>query len=74
MARTATIRKQNGKQKRTYSLSAESVAFVAVVAERIQTSASEALERLIQEKKAQTEREQIAAKIRKYYDSLSGEE
>jgi len=50
------------------------VAFVAVVAERIQTSASEVLERLIQEKKAETEREQIAAKISEYYDSLSDEE
>jgi hypothetical protein len=70
MARTARIR----KEKKTYSLSAESVAFISVVAEQIQLSASEVLDRLIREKKNEAERERIAAQIGDYYDSLSGEE
>jgi predicted CopG family antitoxin len=70
MARTARIR----KEKKTYSLSPESVAFIGVVAEQIQLSASEVLDRLIQEKKNEAEREQISARISRYYDSLSDEE
>jgi hypothetical protein len=70
MARTVRIR----KEKRTYSLSAESVAFIGVVAEQIRLSASEVLDRLIQDKKNEAEREQISVKISNYYDSLSDEE
>ena len=70
MARSATVR----KEKKTYSLSAESVAFVGVVSKRFRLSASEVLDNLIREKRIEAEREQISAQIGNYYDSLSDAE
>lgn len=70
MARTAARR----KEKRTYSLSADSVAYVGGLAERIHVTASEALDRLIQDRRAEEERARIDAQITAYYDSLSPEE
>ena len=70
MARTLVRR----KQKRTYSLSADSVAFVGGLAQRIHTTASAALDQLIQEKKDEQQRTETASQITAYYDSLSPDE
>jgi hypothetical protein len=63
------------KQKKTYSLSPESVRFIEIVRkERHRESDSSALEELIQEKKAEAERIRMDASISSYYDSLSDED
>ena len=73
MARANPARKHR-KEKRTFSLSHGSVEFLGAVAKRAQISASEALDRLIAEKKAQSEKQEIAARIAGYYDSLNDEQ
>ncbi|MGA8313664.1 MAG: hypothetical protein WB755_26810 [Terriglobales bacterium] len=63
------------KEKKTYSLSPESVRFIEKVRrERRGESASSALEELIQEKKREAERLRMEASISSYYDSLSDED
>ena len=63
------------KEKKTYSLSPESIRFVECVRkERHRESASSALEELIQEKKMEAERIRMDASISSYYDSLSDED
>jgi len=61
------------KGKRTFSLSSEALAYLNVLAKN-HRSASEALDKLIREKKEEAERERISANIRGYYDSISEEE
>jgi hypothetical protein len=63
------------KEKKTYSLSRESIEFVErVKRERRRESASSALEELIQEKKMEAERSRMDASISSYYDSLTDED
>ena len=63
------------KEKKTYSLSRESIEFVErVKKERRRESASSALEELIQEKKMEAERLRMDASISSYYDSLTDED
>ena len=63
------------KEKKTYSLSPESIRFIEIVRkERHRDSASSALEELIQEKKMEAERLRIDASISSYYDSLGEED
>jgi predicted CopG family antitoxin len=59
--------------KRTFSLSAEALAYLDGLAKE-HKSTSEALDRLIREKKAQAEKARISAGIRNYYDSISEQE
>ena len=60
------------KQKKTYSLSRESIRFVeAIQKERKIDSASAALDELLRERKQAREMEQTSAAITKYYDSLT---
>jgi hypothetical protein len=61
------------KGKRTFSLSIEALAYLNVLA-RNNRSTSEALDKLIREKKEEAEKETISANIRGYYDSISEEE
>jgi hypothetical protein len=61
------------KGKRTFSLSMEALAYLKVLAKN-HRSTSEALDRLIREKKEEAEKEKISANIRGYYDSISEEE
>lgn len=61
------------KGKRTFSLSAEALAFLNELA-KTHRSTSEALEKLIREKKDETEKARISANIRGYYDSISEDE
>lgn len=61
------------KGKRTFSLSTEALAYLNELAKK-HRSASEALDKLIREKKEEDEKQRIAANIRGYYDSISEEE
>jgi len=61
------------RQKRTFSLSPESIKYINRLAIR-HRSASAALDHLIQEKMKESEKEQISAGIRKYYDSINDTE
>ena len=63
------------KEKRTFSLSQESVAFLETERRhRRSNSLSEVLDEIIREKKRMAEQAKISAGIRSYYDSLSDEE
>jgi hypothetical protein len=65
----------NRKEKKTYSLSRESIRFVeAVQKERKIDSASSALDELLREQKQAREMEHASAAITKYYDSLTERE
>jgi hypothetical protein len=59
--------------KRTFSLSVEALAYLDGLAKE-HKSTSEALDRLIREKKALAEKARVSADIRKYYDSISDEQ
>lgn len=61
------------KGKRTFSLSREALAYLEVLAENF-NSTSEALDRLIREKKEEAEKARISAGIRSYYDSIGDQE
>ncbi|HXY13505.1 MAG TPA: hypothetical protein VEI26_03290 [Terriglobales bacterium] len=61
------------KEKRTFSLSVEALAYLDALAEDYR-SASEALDSLIREKRAEAERNRVSASIRNYYDSISEDE
>lgn len=61
------------KQKRTFSLSPEALAYLDLLAKK-HRSASEALDILIRERREAAEKERIAAGVRRYYDTLSEEE
>jgi hypothetical protein len=61
------------KLKRTFSLSAEALAYLDGLAKDYK-STSEALDRLIHERKALAEKARISAGIRNYYDSISDEQ
>jgi hypothetical protein len=61
------------KLKRTFSLSAEALAYLDGLAKDYR-STSEALDRLIREKKELAEKARISAGIRGYYDSISDRE
>ncbi len=61
------------KGKRTFSLSMEALAYLDGIAQDY-SSTSEALDRLIREKKEEAEKARISAGIRSYYDSISDEE
>ena len=63
------------KEKKTYSLSKQSVAYLEDTAKRQQKgSVSQVLDELIQEKKLEAERARIDSQISAYYDSLSDDE
>jgi hypothetical protein len=67
--------KTTRKEKKTYSLSPESIRFIEIVRkERHRESASSALEELIQERKREAERVRMDASISSYYDSLGDED
>jgi hypothetical protein len=77
-----TIRKNKGhlrmgertaKGKRTFSLSAASLAYLDALAKNYR-STSEALDILIRDRQEAAERERISASICSYYDSISEEE
>jgi len=72
-ARRGIGRQRPRREKRTFSLSAEAVAYLDALAQDYQ-SASEALDTLIREKRAETERQRVSASIRNYYDSISEDE
>jgi hypothetical protein len=61
------------KGKRTFSLSIEALAYLDTLAEQ-HNSTSEALDRLIREKKNEAEKTRISAGIRSYYDSISDDD
>jgi hypothetical protein len=61
------------KLKRTFSLSVQALAYIDGLAKE-HRSASEALERMICEQKAQAEKDRVSAGIRNYYDSISDEQ
>ena len=61
------------KGKRTFSLSMEALAYLDKLAEDY-SSTSEALDRLIREKKEEAEKARISAGIRSYYDSIGDKE
>jgi hypothetical protein len=61
------------REKRTFSLSADALAYLDAFAANYR-SASEALDTLIREKRAQAEKERVSASIRNYYDSISEDE
>jgi hypothetical protein len=61
------------RQKKTFSLSVESVAFLNAIAENYR-SHSEALDQIIREKMLEAERKRISASITNYYDSIGDEE
>ena len=61
------------KQKRTFSLSPEALAYLDALAKQ-HRSASEALDILIRERRDEAEKERIAAGIRKYYDTIGEDE
>src|ERR1700685_1928968 len=62
-----------GKLKRTFSLSVEALAYLDGIAKDYR-STSEALDRLIREKKEVAEKDRISAGIRGYYDAISDSE
>jgi len=61
------------RQKKTFSLSAESISYIKLLAMK-HSSVSAALDHLIREKMMESEREQISAGIRRYYDSADDAE
>ena len=61
------------KGRRTFSLSAEALAYLSELA-KDHRSTSEALEKLIREKKEAAEKDRISSNIRGYYDAISEEE
>jgi hypothetical protein len=69
----ATMGRPVRRQKRTFSLSAESIKYINRLAIR-HRFASAALDHLIHEKMAESEKEQISAGIRRYYDSIDDTE
>src|SRR5207245_4612860 len=58
------------RQKRTFSLSADSIKYIKRLAKN-HRSVSAALDHLIHERMMESEREQISAGIRRYYDSIA---
>jgi hypothetical protein len=63
------------KIKRSFTLTPESVAFVADTRQRRQTgSDSEALDLLLREARQEVKRQELEASITAYYDSISDEE
>ena len=62
------------KEKRTFTLSPKSVAFLGSVAAEVHVSASEALDGIIEEKRMEAEKQRIAAQITQYYDSIGDKE
>lgn len=62
------------KEKKTFSLSREAVAFLESTRKEQRKSASEILEELIQERKLAAEQQRISQNICHYYDSLTEEE
>ena len=61
------------RQKKTFSLSAESISYIKRLAMK-HGSVSAALDHLIREKMMESERQQISAGIRRYYDSIDDAE
>ena len=61
------------KEKRTFSLSPEALAYLDLLAKK-HRSVSEALDTLIRERRELAEKQRVAAGIREYYDSISEEE
>jgi hypothetical protein len=61
------------RQKRTFSLSADSIKYIKRLAKN-HRSVSAALDHLIHERMMESEREQISAGIRRYYDSIDDAE
>jgi hypothetical protein len=61
------------KGKRTFSLSTEALAYLNELAKN-HRSTSEALDKLIRDKKEEAEKARISANIRGYYDSISEDE
>jgi hypothetical protein len=71
MARSGALK----KEKKTYSLSKDSVGYLEErVRRERRRSVSELLDELIQEKKLAAEQQRISENIRNYYDSISKEE
>ncbi len=61
------------RQKRTFSLSADSIKYIKRLAKN-HRSVSAALDHLIHERMMESEREQISAGILRYYDSIDDAE
>jgi predicted CopG family antitoxin len=61
------------KGRRTFSLSTDALAYLKELAKE-HRSTSEALEKLIREKKEAAEKDRISSNIRGYYDAISEEE
>lgn len=70
MARSSFAR----KEKKTFSLSRDVVAYLENKGKQERRPISEILEELIQERKLAAEQERIAQNVRAYYDSLTIEE
>ncbi|HZU43026.1 MAG TPA: hypothetical protein VE994_10170 [Terriglobales bacterium] len=62
------------KEKKTFSLSRESVRYLEEIRQKTHKTASQILEELIAEKKREAEEARISTAIKKYYDSLNDEE
>ncbi len=62
------------KEKKTFSLSRESVRYLEEIRQKTHKSASQILEELIAEKKREAEEARISMAIKKYYDSLTDNE
>jgi len=73
VGRRTPIGGRTPKSKRTFSLSAASLAYLEALAKNYR-STSEALDVLIRERREAAEKERISASIRSYYDSISEEE
>lgn len=63
----------NRKRKRTFSLSVEALTYLDGLAKNCK-STSEALDRLIRERKDMAEKARVSSAIRGYYDSISERE
>jgi hypothetical protein len=62
------------KEKKTFSLSRESVRYLEEIRQKTHKTGSQILEELIAEKKREAEEARISVAITKYYDSLSEKE
>lgn len=70
-----TVQATNRKMKRSFTLTPESVAFVAETRQRWQTgSDSEALDLLLRELRMEAKRQVIDAACKEYYDTASDQE
>jgi predicted CopG family antitoxin len=70
MGRSAALR----KERKTFSLSREAVAYLESMRKKQGKSTSEVLEELILARKLADQQERISQNIRNYYDSLCNEE